>query len=229
MPGVRRLILGLASLLLLAPTALADPIQSFSATYSDSLGLSTSSPIVLPDLWSGGSVVLGTIPIAGLSMPTNSALSGTFDLQIGIPSATGQGTSQQNSQLALLDIKGAISGSVVGPTIQSAIDSRVYTGSGGTVAFPVGADVVGNYPQLQNLWQNIERVQILGQVITGSSGQSLLQTTLTIAPASFLVTNGDPNITPTPEPASVTVFLLAISGLAVRRRSLARRESVADR
>jgi hypothetical protein len=33
------------------------------------------------------------------------------------------------------------------------------------------------------LSQNIERVQVLGQVIAGSSGQSLLQTTLTIAPA----------------------------------------------
>jgi hypothetical protein len=51
-------------------TVRADPIQNFVVAYSDSLGLVTTTPVSLPDLTTGGSVVLGTLPIVGPSTPS---------------------------------------------------------------------------------------------------------------------------------------------------------------
>ena len=55
--------LGLSILVTQCAPARADPIQSYVATYTDSLGLTLLTPFNLPDLSQGGTVTLGTLPI----------------------------------------------------------------------------------------------------------------------------------------------------------------------
>ena len=61
MPRLRTLSLGLVIAVSFCIPASADPIRI--ATYTDSLGLTTAAPVTLPDLSTGGSVVLGTLPV----------------------------------------------------------------------------------------------------------------------------------------------------------------------
>jgi hypothetical protein len=85
--GIRFLAPAVLVFLSATLTARADPINNFVAAYSDSLGLVTTAPVSLPDLTTGGSVVLGTLPIVGPSTPSNppedTPINGTFNLQIG--------------------------------------------------------------------------------------------------------------------------------------------------
>jgi hypothetical protein len=86
------------------------------------------------------------------------------------------------------------------------------------VGFPTGT--LYNVPDLQALSLHPERIHIVGQVINDSSGRSLMQESLVIDPPEIVIpgSSGGPNPAPVPEPATLAMFLVALGGIALRRR-----------
>ncbi len=205
-------------------TARADAINNFVAAYSDSLGLVTTAPVSLPDLTNGGSVVLGTLLIAGPSTfsnpPVNTPINGTFNLQIGWADSSSPISISLPGIYPLLTTGGTLTGSVVGPSQGTPAYTGSYSGTdGGGFGFPGAAGIVSDYPQLNALWQHSDRILISGDVIQGSSGQYYLQTILTIQPPDFVIAGGGsgPLSPSVPEPSTWLVFSVILGGLAFRR------------
>ena len=221
-------VLAVILFLALATTVDADPIDNFVAAYSDSLGLVTSSPVSLPDLTNGGSVVLGTLPIVGSSQPSQTPINGTFNLQIGWAFGSSQTPMHLPGIDPLLSIFGTFSGSVSGPSQGSAGYTGGYTSSLLSIEFPGPANLVNDYPDLNALWLHSERIHITGSVIQGPSGQNLLQTTLTIDPPEFVIP-GSPSggwqsipWQPIPSPGAIELAGLLSSGRRARRPPFAK-------
>jgi hypothetical protein len=216
------LALGLGLALVFGPaTAWADPIQSFIASYSDTLGLRTSSSIDLPDLATGGSVVLGAIPLVVQSSSSDPAaatpVSGTFQLNIGIKPPAGM----QASSFDHIQYNGTLTGTVNAQPGSPPTFSGGFSGQVLGEQFPIGS--YSEVPELYDLWSNMNRVHLSGQVITGAAGQPLLQTTLTVDSPEFVVPgngNGGGGVAPqVPEPSTLAAFAVVFgAGLVVRSR-----------
>lgn len=216
---IRLGIAGLVFSLLVAasPRLHASP-YTLAATYHDSLGLSVTTPVTLPDLSQGGTVVLGSLPIVGPSnasaTPQITNINGTFDLRIGFPNLSGFGS---NPIYALIEMNGTIKGSVQGPSASGPTYTGGYTGTGGGISFPSGS--LTETPDLDDLWRHSERIHLSGLVIPAASGGSLLETVLTIDPPGFYIPSPPTGSeTPVPEPAGIAVFAMIVGGLAIRSR-----------
>jgi hypothetical protein len=222
--GIRILAPAVSVFLSAALTARADAINGFVAAYSDSLGLVTTAPVSLPDLTTGGSVVLGTLPIVGPSTfsnpPLDTPINGTFNLQIGWADSSSPISISLPGIYPLITTGGTLTGNIVGPSQGLPAYTGSYSGTdGGGFGFPGPAGIVNDYPQLVALWQHPDRIQISGRVIEGSSGQYSLQTVLTIQPPEFVIpgAGSGPLPTPIPEPSTWMVFSVILGGLAFRR------------
>jgi hypothetical protein len=92
------------------------------------------------------------------------------------------------------------------------------TGSWINVGFPTGT--LYDVPELSALSQHPERIQIVGQVINGLSGKSVMQESLVIDPPEIVIPATSPGAVPPaiPEPPSILAFLLAIGGVALHRQ-----------
>jgi hypothetical protein len=195
------------------------------ASYTDSLGLTTAAPVTLPDLSTGGTVVLGTLPVvvqsSGSTPQASTPVNGTFTLGIGVNPPAGVASSYDHIQYT-----GTLTGSVLAPTGSTPTFSGGFTGQVLGEQFPVGGPSELSDPEisdLNGLWTNMNRVHLSGQVITGPTGLPLLQTTLTIDPPEFVVpgTGGSGGVAaqvPVPEPAAFAAFAVLFGGLALHRR-----------
>jgi hypothetical protein len=214
MPRRLTCVLCFSILLSLHGSGRADPIQNYVATYTDSLGLNVSTPIALPDLSQGGSVVLGRLPIvvqpAGSTPQVVTPIDGTFTVDIYIQPPAGLPVSGFEN----ITVTGNLQGSITAETGNPPTFTGGLSGAWSSVGFPTGT--LYDVPALQALSQHPERIHILGQVITGSSGQSLMQESLVIDPPEIVVPGTTPNPAPIPEPTTLASFLVALSGLALR-------------
>ena len=227
MSRLRILSLGVAIAAFCSPAS-ADPIRI--ASYTDSLGLTTATPITLPDLSTGGSVVLGTLPVvvqpAGSNPQASTPINGTFTLNIGVSPPVGDASSYDH-----IVYNGTLTGSVLAQTGSTPTFSGGFTGQVFGQQFPVGGyselSSDSAISDLSGLWNNMNRVHLSGQVITGPTGLPLLQTTLTIDSPEFVVpgtgSGGVAAQVPVPEPSAFAAFALLLGGGLVlhRRRSRA--------
>jgi hypothetical protein len=198
-------------------SAQADPIQSYVATYSDSLGLNVSTPIDLPSLSLGGSVVLGTLPIvvqpSGSSPQAVTPLDGNFQVDIYIKPPAGLPPSGFENII----VSGSLQGSVTATAGTTPSFKGSLSGSWSSVQFPTGS--LYDVPELQALSQHPERIHIIGQVINGPSGQPLMQERLVIDSPEIVIPGSSPGPQPPaiPEPGTFLIFSVALGGLALRR------------
>jgi hypothetical protein len=208
--------LGLSILVTHHAAAQADPIQSYVATYTDSLGLMVTTPFNLSDLSQGGTVTLGTLPIvvqpSGSTPQAVTPLNGTFQVAIYISPPAGLPVTGLENILVSGTLQGSITAALGTPTTFSG----GLNGSGTSEQFPTGKRY--DVPELQALSQHPERIQILGQVIAGPSGQSLMQESLVIDPPEIVIPGSGPNPSVVPEPTPLAAFLIALCGIAIRRR-----------
>ena len=218
MPRLRTFGSAWSILVWLSASAGADPIQSYVATYSDSLGLNVSTPIDLPSLAQGGSVVLGTLPIvvqpSGSNPQAVTPLNGTFQLDIALkPPAGLPPTGYEN-----ITVGGNLQGSVTATRGTPTTFSGGLTGSWLNVGFPTGT--LYDVPDLSALAQHPERIHLVGQVIDGLSGKSLMQESLVIDPPEIVIPGTPPGSVPPaiPEPPSILAFLLVFGGFALHRQ-----------
>jgi hypothetical protein len=218
MPRLGTFVTALSILIGLSASAQADAIQSYVATYTDSLGLNGSTPIDLPSLAQGGSVVLGTLPI--VVQPTDSnpqvitPLNGTFQVDISIKPPAGLPPSGFENILVTGNLQGSVTANV-GPPLAF---SGGVTGSWLNVQFPTGN--LYNVPDLSALAQHPERIHLVGQVIKDLSGKSVMQESLVIDPPEIVIPGTPPGSVPPsiPEPPSILTYLLALGGLALHRQ-----------
>lgn len=226
MPRLRTLSLGLVIAVSFCISASADPIRI--ATYTDSLGLTTATPVTLPDLSTGGTVVLGTLPVvvqpSGSNPQASTPVNGTFTLNIGVSPPAGQPALSYDH----IVYNGSIAGSVLAQTGSTPAFSGGFTGQVLGQQFPVGGySELSSDPDisdLNGLWSNMNRIHLSSQVIAGPTGLPLLQTSLTIDPPEFVVpgTGGSGGVAaqvPVPEPSAFAAFALLLGGgLALHRR-----------
>ena len=152
MPRLRTFGFSLSILLALPSLAQADPFLNGVAAYSDSLGLSTTTPVPLPDLTTGGSVVLGSLPIVGPTTPSNpptsTPINGTFNLQIGWSDAASPIPGSLPGIFPLLTTGGTLTGSVDGPSSGSPSYSGGYIGGSGgdsdSLGLPENSTIIPN-------------------------------------------------------------------------------------
>jgi hypothetical protein len=188
----------------------ADPLQTFVASYTDSLGSSFSGvPVTYNDLTQGATVNLGALPITGTPGPGGSyPLAGRFELDVSV----------QPLQGAIFDtarLFGSFSGFVLGPTGSS---SNLGGGFNAPIA---GAEFSpGSYndiPALGALMLHSERVQVNANVVTNLSGKSSLDISMTISPPGVIIPP-----TPIPEPTALATIVLGLAGLVVRQKQTRR-------
>jgi hypothetical protein len=208
--------LGLSILVTHHAAARADPIQTYVATYTDSLGLMVTTPIALPDLSQGGTVTLGALPIvvqpSGSTPQAVTPVNGTFQVDIYINPPAGLPVTGFENILVNGTLQGSITAALGTPTTFSG----GLNGSWLSEQFPTGN--LYDAPELQALSQHPERIHLLGQVIAGPSGQSLMQESLVIDPPEIVIQGSGPNTSSVPEPTSLATFLVAVGGFALRRR-----------
>jgi hypothetical protein len=222
MPRLRTFGPALSILIGLTASARADAIQSYVATYTDSLGLNVSTPIDLPSLSQGGSVVLGTLPIvvqpSGSDPQAVTPLDGAFQLDIAIKPPAGMSP----SGLENITISGNLQGSVTATAGTPTTFSGGLTGTWSSVGFPTGN--LYDVPDLSALAQHPERVHIVGQVINDLSGKSVMQESLVIDPPEIVISGNSSGSLPPPipEPPSLLAFLLALGGVAWHRQRATR-------
>ena len=219
---------GLSILVTHCAPARADPIQSYVATYTDSLGLMVTTPINLPDLSQGGTVTLGSLPIvvqsAGSIPQAVTPINSSFQVDIYISPPAGLPVSGFEN----IVVSGTLQGDVFAGFGTPAKFSGGLSGSWTSVGFPTGT--LYDVPELTSLSQHPERIHILGQVVAGPSGQSVMQESLVIDPPEIVIPGTTPLSSAVPEPTSLATFLLAMVGLACRRRwQLARAARADDR
>jgi hypothetical protein len=222
MSSLRILSVSVVLMMALNSAALADPVQNYVATYSDSLGLVDSSSISLPDLNQGGSVILGSLPIVvnptGGTPQASTLISGTFQLYI-YPQP--QGGAQGGVPFDDIVVNGTIQGTITAVAGNPNTFSGNLTSSVGSVGFPQGN--LYDASDLQALANNMLRIHVIDQVVTGPDGKSLLQESLTIDSPEIIIPGTPSNGAPTvPEPTALATFVVAIAGLAIKRRWLRR-------
>ncbi|MHC5540517.1 PEP-CTERM sorting domain-containing protein [Singulisphaera rosea] len=196
----------------------ADPLQTFVATYTDSLGSSFSGiPVTMSDLTQGATIELGTLPITGTPGPGGTyPLTGTFELDVSLKPP--QGWPDQNPlhyDTALLN--GEFSGSILGPTGNSPSLGGGFHAPVGGASFSPGS--YNDIPALGALMLHPERVQVNADVITLVSGKSALDIRMTIAPPGIIIPPPPPTV---PEPTTLATIVLGLTGIAFRRIRLRR-------